>query len=123
MKKIFIVLFLILTVSAPAFAKQKLEPDWVNFMTAKDGSEWYYDVNSLKKHNLAVKGVAVKIYNPQNGKSDKYGYLFVCSKQPAYYMQKNKSSTQIFWWTNFSFKTPEPEDVSGILYNEFCRDK
>ena len=60
-KNIIIVLFLILTISVPAFAKQKQEPEWIPIVTEKDGIEWFYDLNTI--HEFKGPGVIQGMHN------------------------------------------------------------
>lgn len=116
MKKIFIVLFLILAVSAPAFAKQKAEPDWIPLITGQDGTEWFYDVNSVKKV-LGDPSYKIDVKNFKDGRSKINNYWIACHSYGPRYAVRNK------YWA-YSNEGPIREGhVSGYLYNEFCRGK
>lgn len=126
MKKIFIVLFLILVVSIPAFAKkQKAEPDWMHFMTAQDGTEWYYDINSLEKsYNYDSIIVITKSYNQNTGATRMYKNI-ICFGD--YYRTVPLKSFDPFGQIGEAFgtnvKKVEQGKVSGYLHEEFCRSK
>lgn len=123
MKKIFVVLFLILTFSVPAFAKkQKLEPDWIPFMTAKDGTESYYDLNSIKYNN---KHIHVKNVAP-NGKEETFTYFIRCAihskngdilTSPEYWVRNGIKNIH---YLSEPPKTPQKGYISGALFDEFC---
>ncbi len=131
MKKIFIVLFLVLTISIPAFAKQKLEPDWIPIMTAKDGTEWFYDLNTIHEFKGVQQiGLIVKSYNPTNKVTKKYAYMIGCASETAiqqgyggYAYKENVSVNKMWWGAPFSWNIPKQGHVSGYLYNEFCKSK
>lgn len=121
MKKIILVLFLILIVSIPAFAKQKLEPDWVNFMTANDGTEWYYDVNSIKSKWGYVRMYNINVKNTKEEISKTDKYIISCSYKgwkptvPSWKEQPyiiNKKIGQLEWY--------KEGHLSGYLINEIC---
>ena len=131
MKKIFIVLFLILTISIPVFAKkQKAEPDWMPFMTANDGTESYYDLNSIKygepfekSRNIHVKNIA------SDGKEEMFTYFIRCgihSKNgdmmypPKYWV---RNGIRKFYYLSEPPKTPQKGYISGALFDEFCGER
>lgn len=127
-KNIIIVLFLILTISVPAFAKQKQEPEWIPIVTEKDGIEWFYDLNTIHEFKGVQEiGLIVKSYNPTNKVTKKYAYMLGCTSETSIqqgyggYAYKENVSIKKMWYSPFSWKIPEQEQVSGILYNEFCR--
>ena len=122
MKKIFIVLFLVLTISIPAFAKYKLEPEWMHFMTAKDGTEWYYDINSLKNRWGYVRSFYIDIKNTKGETSRIDNYIVSCSrkgwkptdsdwKSPTPWILKKKAG-QLEWY--------KEGYLSGYLINAIC---
>ncbi len=125
MKKIFLILFLILTLSIPAFAKQNQEPDWMPIMTAQDGTEWYYDLNSLKKSNNYNSIIVItKSYNKNTKTTKKYKNI-VCFGD--YYRMTPLKSFDPFGQIGEAFgtnvKKVEKGHVSEYLHNEFCKGK
>ena len=132
MKKIFIVLFLILTISIPAFAKkQKAEPDWVPIMTATDGTEWFYDVNTIKKV-MADTSYTMDIKSSKGGINKIDNYWIRCYGYGEY-DNGNPLTGKLIWTPSYSvrksrwsYKDKGPIQkghFSENLYNEFCKGK
>jgi len=131
MKKIFIVLFLILTISIPAFAKkQKTEPDWIPLKTANDGAGLYYDLNSIKYSEPFEKSRHIHVKNvTHDGKEEMFTYFIRCASYskngdivaPPQYWQRD--GIKNIRWLSEPPKTPEKEYTSGALFDEFCGER
>ena len=127
MKKIFLVLFLILTISIPAFAKkQKAEPDWMHFMTAQDGTEWFYDVNSLKNKFGMRAAFNINIKNIKDGISNTEKYMISCPGRKNWELGANNPfgiEPYIIQVKNSKIVYYKEGHLSGYLITEFCKGK
>ncbi len=124
MKKIFVVLFLILTISIPVFAKQQIE-DWIELMSAKNGTQWFYDLNSIKKSSNYPNSiiVTIKSYNNSTRQTNLYSDIVSCSwkghlQKPYKSINPLRQVAEAFG--GLKFEDFEQGTLSGALQNEFC---